>query len=77
MLPKLFIILMLAGAVAALASAALAMLRPNGDNRQMARALTWRIALSVTLFVILLGGFASGVLTPRATLTAAPVTQIQ
>jgi NADH:ubiquinone oxidoreductase subunit 6 (subunit J) len=77
MLPKLFIILMLAGAVAALASAALAMLRPNGDSHQMARALTWRIALSVTLFVILLGGFASGVLTPRATLTAAPVTQIQ
>ncbi|GAB4349636.1 MAG: hypothetical protein Kow0073_03380 [Immundisolibacter sp.] len=77
MLPKLFIILMLAGAVAALASAALAMLRPNGDHRQMARALTWRITLSVALFAILLGGFAAGVLTPRSTLPVAPVAHNQ
>lgn len=77
MLPKLFIVIMLAGAIAALASAALAMLKPNGDRHQMARALTWRVGLSVVLFVILLGGFASGLLTPRATPTAAPAAQTQ
>jgi NADH:ubiquinone oxidoreductase subunit 6 (subunit J) len=77
MLPKLFIVIMLAGAIAALTSAALAMLKRNGDRHQMARALTWRVGLSVALFVILLGGFASGLLTPRATPTVAPVDQTQ
>ncbi|HCO44598.1 MAG TPA: DUF2909 domain-containing protein [Gammaproteobacteria bacterium] len=77
MLPKLFIIAMLAGAVGSLASAALAMLKPRDDRHRMARALTWRVGLSVALFLILLGGFASGLLAPRAAPTAAAIGQIQ
>jgi len=42
-----------------------ALLGPRRDHNRMARALTWRIGLSVLLFVLLLAGFASGVLQPH------------
>ena len=39
---------------------------------RMARALTWRIGLSVVLFLLLLAGFASGVLQPHQPFPASP-----
>ena len=48
---------MLIAIVVSLGSAAVYMLRGRGDATRMAKALTWRIALSVTLFLLLMLGY--------------------
>jgi hypothetical protein len=58
------VIAMLIAIVASLGSAAVFMLRGRGDSRRMARALAWRVGLSVTLFVLLLAGYALGLFQP-------------
>ncbi len=55
---------MLIAIVASLGSAALFMLRGRGDSRRMAKALAWRVGLSVTLFVLLALGYALGLIRP-------------
>ncbi|HYG54396.1 MAG TPA: twin transmembrane helix small protein [Burkholderiales bacterium] len=58
------VILMLIAIVASLASAAIFMLRGKGDSKRMARALTWRIGLSVGLFLFLMAGYFFGLFQP-------------
>jgi hypothetical protein len=58
------VIAMLIAIIASLGSAAVFMLRGRGDSRRMARALAWRVGLSVTLFVLLLAGYALGLFQP-------------
>ena len=58
------VIALLIAIVASLASAAVFMLRGRGDSRRMARALAWRVGLSVGLFVLLLGGYFLGLFEP-------------
>lgn len=65
MLMKAFILAMLAAILFALGSAVFAMLGARRGHDQMARTLTWRIGLSVALFILLLVGFASGALKPH------------
>jgi hypothetical protein len=65
MLTKAIILAMLVAIVVALGSAVFAMLGPRRGQDRMARALTWRVGLSVTLFALLLGGYASGILKPH------------
>jgi len=65
MLVKAIILVMLAAILIALGSAVFAMLGPRRDHSRMARALTWRVSLSVLLFILLFAGFASGVLQPH------------
>ena len=77
MLVKLLILAMLAAILIALGSAVFAMLGPRREHERMARALTWRVGLSVTLFLLLLGGFASGVIRPHAAVATAPPAQSQ
>ncbi|MBC7162597.1 DUF2909 domain-containing protein [Immundisolibacter sp.] len=72
MLVKAFILAMLAAILIALGSAVFAMLGPRRGHDRMARALTWRIGLSVVLFLLLLAGFASGVLQPHQPFPASP-----
>lgn len=48
---------MLIAIVVSLASAAVFMLRSRGDPARMARALTWRVGLSVALFLLLMVGY--------------------
>lgn len=55
---------MLLAIVASLGSAAVFMLRGRGDSRRMARALAWRVGLSVGLFVLLMAGYFFGLLQP-------------
>ena len=71
MLVKLIILAMLTAILIALGSAVFAMLGPRRGHTRMARALTWRVGLSVTLFLLLLIGFATGVLQPHAVVPAA------
>jgi hypothetical protein len=58
------VILMLLAVVASLGSAAVLMLRGRGDSRRMARALAWRVGLSVGLFVLLMAGYYFGLFQP-------------
>ncbi|HZM34317.1 MAG TPA: twin transmembrane helix small protein [Burkholderiales bacterium] len=54
------VIAMLIAIIASLASAAVFMLRSRGDPSRMAKALTWRVGLSVALFLLLTLGYAMG-----------------
>ena len=58
------VIAMLIAIVASLASAAVFMVRGRGDSRRMAKALAWRVGLSVTLFLLLVIGYALGLIRP-------------
>jgi len=66
LLPKIIVILMMFAILASLASALVFLLRDRGrtntrhDPQRMVRALTWRIGLSITLFLLLMAGFYFG-----------------
>jgi hypothetical protein len=55
----------LAVIVWSMASALYHLARPGGDPKRMLRALTWRIGLSVALFLLLLLGWAAGIIRPH------------
>jgi hypothetical protein len=67
MLPRYIVVLMLIAILASLASALVFLFRDNkrADSRRMVRALTWRIGLSVALFLLLIGGFYFGYISPH------------
>lgn len=64
MLIKTFVILMLAAIFASLFSGLFYLFRDKGRGTRTARALTLRVALSITLFVLLMAGFYFGVIPP-------------
>ncbi|HLW05788.1 MAG TPA: twin transmembrane helix small protein [Azoarcus sp.] len=49
--------------VASLGSALFFLLRDKGRGERTVKALTVRISLSIALFLLLMGGFATGLLT--------------
>jgi len=51
--------------VASLISALRHLTRGAGDSRRMVRALTWRIGLSVVLFVLLMLAWYTGLIAPH------------
>jgi hypothetical protein len=66
MLVKAVVLLMMIAILASLGSALVFLFRRgNGSNANMARALTWRIGISITLFVLLMLGFFLGIITPH------------
>lgn len=65
MLPKLFIVLVLLVILGSLASGLVFLIRDRGGSDRTVKALTWRIGLSVTLFLLLMLGYATGVLQPH------------
>jgi hypothetical protein len=50
--------------LASLGSAAVYMLRGRGDSSRMAKALAWRVGLSVALFLFLMAGYYFGLFRP-------------
>ena len=56
---------MLIAIVVSLGSALWYMLRPGKDPKRMVKALSLRVGLSVTLFVILMAGYYFGFITGR------------
>lgn len=64
MLIKVIVILMLLAIFVSLGSALFYLFRPRGDHRHMVRALTWRITISFTLFLLLMAGYYFGFITP-------------
>ena len=51
--------------VASLGSALRHLTRGAGDSRRMVRALTWRIGLSIALFVLLMLAWYTGLIQPH------------
>lgn len=64
MLIKGFIITMLILILVSLFSALALLFRPGDRGTGVAKALTWRIALSLTLFILLMAGFYFGIIPP-------------
>lgn len=62
---KLVVILILLGILGSLGSALFYLFRDDNDSRRTVRALTWRVSLSVGLFILLLVGYWLGLIQPR------------
>lgn len=64
-LARLFIIIVLAAIIWSLGSALFQLSSGKGDSQKMLRALTWRIGLSVALFLLLLVAWKAGFIRPH------------
>lgn len=62
---KLIVILMLLAIIFSLGSGVYYMMRDKGGSKNMVKALTWRIGLSVALFVFLLLAYFLGWVEPH------------
>jgi hypothetical protein len=68
MIFKLIVIALLISTLYALGSALFSLLRRgDGDSERMVKALTWRIGLSLGIFILLMIGYATGLITPHTT----------
>jgi hypothetical protein len=65
MLSKIIVILFLLIIVGSLFSGLFYLIRDKGSTERTVRALTVRISLSVLLFILLMLGYATGVLQPH------------
>lgn len=65
MLLKIIVIVMLVLIFASLFSALVFLFKDKGRGTRTARALTWRIGLSMTLFLLLMAGFYFGIIPPQ------------
>lgn len=63
---KIVIVGLFIAIVLSLASALVALLRDRGHGTATVRALTWRISLSLLLFVLLIIGYSLGWIHPHA-----------
>lgn len=59
------IILFLIAIFASLTSGLYYLVHDRGQSRRTVKALSWRIGLSMTLFILLIIGFATGVIQPH------------
>jgi len=62
---KLTVILMLLVIVGSLVSALVFLYKDRGNGTRVARALTMRVALSITLFCLLMAGLYFGIIPPQ------------
>lgn len=65
---KIAVVLAMLAIVFSLFSGAFFLVRDGSSSRRVVRALTWRISLSVALFVIILVLVFSGVIEPNSPL---------
>lgn len=63
---RILVIVLLLAIVGSLASALVYLFRDDADSRRTVRALTVRISLSVSLFILLLVAYALGLIEPGA-----------
>ena len=62
---KILVVILLFLVIVSLFSALFFMYRDKGNSKRMARALTFRIVLSVAIFLILIGGYYFGLIPRR------------
>jgi hypothetical protein len=65
MITKVIIVLFLFGIIGSLFSGLFFLMKDKGTSERTVRALTVRVSLSVLLFILLIIGFATGVLQPH------------
>ena len=68
MLFKILAVVLLLTILASLGTGLVFLLKDKGQSDRAAKALTWRIGLSVMLFVLFLIGAATGVITPHGSI---------
>lgn len=66
MIGKIVVVAIFLGIVAAMGSALYFFVNDRGDSDRLAKALTWRIAVSVSLFVLLFVLWWAGLIQPHA-----------
>lgn len=66
MLFKILVILLLVVILSALFSGLFFLIRDQGRSTRTVKSLTWRIGISLVLFVLLLIGAATGLIDPHA-----------
>jgi hypothetical protein len=62
---RLLVVAVLIAIIASLASAAIQLAGGKGDSGKMLKALTWRIGLSVALFLLLIVAWKTGIVKPH------------
>jgi hypothetical protein len=62
---KIIVILFIALILASLGSALYFMVKDKGASTRTAKALTWRVVFSITLFALLMLGFHFGLITTK------------
>ena len=62
---KIFVLLFIVLILASLGSALYFMVKDKGGSTRTVKALTWRVALSITLFALLMLGFHFGIITTK------------
>ncbi|MBI4692563.1 MAG: twin transmembrane helix small protein [Gammaproteobacteria bacterium] len=65
LLVKIFIVAALLGILVSLGLALKRLITDRGESTRTVRALTWRIGLSIALFLLLILGIATGVIVPH------------
>ena len=70
--PKIFVVLMLVVIICSLAAGFVFLINDRGTTTRTVRALTWRIGLSIVLVLLLMAGFATGLIRPHGALPVAP-----
>ena len=65
MITKIIVVLFLLAIVGSLFSGLFFLMKDKGTSERTVRALTVRVSLSVLLFILLLIGFATGLLQPH------------
>ena len=62
---RIVVIVVFVGILVSLGSALYQLTRAGGDSSKMVRALTWRIGLSVVLFLLLMLAWYAGLIQPH------------
>jgi cytochrome bd-type quinol oxidase subunit 2 len=62
---QILVVCVLVGIIASLGTALFHLSSGKGDSRKMIRALTIRVGLSVGLFLLLIGAWAMGIISPH------------
>jgi hypothetical protein len=65
MLMKIVVVLILLAIVASLGSGLFFLVRDKGHSKRTVKALTWRIGMSLALFVLLMIAYALGLIQPH------------
>ena len=68
MVLKIIVLLLLAVIIYCLGSGVYYLIRDTGDSTNVVKALTWRVGLSIALFILLLLAYAMGWITPHTQL---------
>ncbi|MEN8174534.1 MAG: twin transmembrane helix small protein [Pseudomonadota bacterium] len=76
MFMRIFVIAVLIVIVVALGSGLYFLVTDKGHSDRTVKALSWRIGLSVGLFVLLMGLYATGVIQPHGLMPGKPA-QVQ